>query len=329
MQIGREPQIDIATKQALCSHRRRPHSIKAVQIKLLSLLCEHEELYAAADNRRAAPHGRAVGCRRPAQGQGDGDVRRDARGRRERAADGPLLASASRDIAKDIKRTFPWMESYASRESTTRNVLLAYAHLAQLWATANRSTSSLARCSWRLCLRGRLLLARHHRRGLAPPRLLHATATCWARASIRWFSRAASDQPASAVRSPRRDAAAARPRLAPMVHVPLCKGLALSLVLRVWDVVFVYGDHALFAVALAMLHMAEARLLRAGASRSHDCLRASEAARTIGTPRRRIGSSSTRWMRSCAWLVEETRRARAPSAALGRAAAAGGARRSK
>ena len=39
------------------------------------------------------------------------------------------------------------------------------------------------------------------------------------------------------------------------------KDLPLSLVLRVWDVMFVYGDHALFAVGLAMLHMAEAPLL--------------------------------------------------------------------
>ena len=38
------------------------------------------------------------------------------------------LAGAEREIAKDIKRTFPWMESYASRESATRNVLLAYGY---------------------------------------------------------------------------------------------------------------------------------------------------------------------------------------------------------
>ena len=38
------------------------------------------------------------------------------------------LAGAEREIAKDIKRTFPWMESYASRESATRNVLLSYGY---------------------------------------------------------------------------------------------------------------------------------------------------------------------------------------------------------
>ena len=36
------------------------------------------------------------------------------------------LAYAEREIAKDIKRTFPWMESYAAREAATRNVLLTY-----------------------------------------------------------------------------------------------------------------------------------------------------------------------------------------------------------
>ena len=38
------------------------------------------------------------------------------------------LANVEREIAKDVKRTFPWMESYATREAATRNVLLAYGH---------------------------------------------------------------------------------------------------------------------------------------------------------------------------------------------------------
>ena len=42
------------------------------------------------------------------------------------------------------------------------------------------------------------------------------------------------------------------------------KDLPLSLVLRVWDVMFVYGDHAIFAVALAMLHTSEAQILASG-----------------------------------------------------------------
>ena len=39
-----------------------------------------------------------------------------------------VLASAEREIAKDIKRTFPWMKSYAAREAATRNVLLTYSY---------------------------------------------------------------------------------------------------------------------------------------------------------------------------------------------------------
>ena len=39
-----------------------------------------------------------------------------------------VLQGADREIAKDIKRTFPWMESFGDRESATRNVLLAYSY---------------------------------------------------------------------------------------------------------------------------------------------------------------------------------------------------------
>ena len=39
------------------------------------------------------------------------------------------------------------------------------------------------------------------------------------------------------------------------------KDLPLALTLRVWDVFFVYGDHALFAVGLVMMQMGEARVL--------------------------------------------------------------------
>ena len=57
------------------------------------------------------------------------------------------------------------------------------------------------------------------------------------------------------------------------LHVPLdlfslqwfmclfAKDLPLSLVLRVWDVMFVYGDHAIFAAGLAILQLCEAPLL--------------------------------------------------------------------
>ena len=38
------------------------------------------------------------------------------------------MQHAEKEIAKDVKRTFPWMESYASREAATRNVLLAYSY---------------------------------------------------------------------------------------------------------------------------------------------------------------------------------------------------------
>ena len=39
------------------------------------------------------------------------------------------------------------------------------------------------------------------------------------------------------------------------------KDLPLAVALRVWDVLFVYGDTTLFAVGLALLKMAEPRLL--------------------------------------------------------------------
>ena len=39
------------------------------------------------------------------------------------------------------------------------------------------------------------------------------------------------------------------------------KDLPMSLTMRVWDVLFVYGDTALFAVGLSMMRMAEPRLL--------------------------------------------------------------------
>ena len=40
----------------------------------------------------------------------------------------PVLAAAEQEIQKDIKRTFPLLPGYASREVATRNVLLAFAH---------------------------------------------------------------------------------------------------------------------------------------------------------------------------------------------------------
>eukprot|EP00966_Prymnesium_polylepis_P238887 5524414-Prymnesium_polylepis.1 len=44
-----------------------------------------------------------------------------------RLATDPTLAAAEREIEKDIKRTFPLLAGYASREVATRNVLLGLA----------------------------------------------------------------------------------------------------------------------------------------------------------------------------------------------------------
>ena len=38
------------------------------------------------------------------------------------------LQGANKEIGNDVKRTFPWLESYVSREAATRNVLLAYSY---------------------------------------------------------------------------------------------------------------------------------------------------------------------------------------------------------
>lgn len=52
------------------------------------------------------------------------------------------------------------------------------------------------------------------------------------------------------------------------------KDLPLSLALRVWDVMFVYGDHALFAVGLAMLQMAEPQLMACASLETlYECLK--------------------------------------------------------
>jgi hypothetical protein len=52
------------------------------------------------------------------------------------------------------------------------------------------------------------------------------------------------------------------------------KDLPLSLTLRVWDVMFVYGDPALFAFALALLQVAEPLLLAcSGLEELYDCLK--------------------------------------------------------
>ena len=174
----------------------------------------------------------------------------------------PVMASAEREIAKDIKRTFPWMESYAARESAARNVLLAY----------SRRNAAVSYCQSLNFIVGALLMAPMPEddaffslctivEDLLPPDyytddLLGARIDQLVFAELMRYD---------------------LPKLTEWLATMQCpmslfslqwfmclfaKDLPLSLTLRVWDVMFVYGDHALFAFALAMLQLAEPQLLR-------------------------------------------------------------------
>ncbi|KAL1520674.1 hypothetical protein AB1Y20_022243 [Prymnesium parvum] len=175
----------------------------------------------------------------------------------------PVLAAAEQEIQKDIKRTFPLLAGYESRESATRNVLLAYAHrnprvgycqslnfVAGVLLLSNLSEQD---AFFSLCtlvesvmpidyysqelgilgarvdqlvfvdvLKDYLPLVDRHLRVLNCPVSV---------VSIQWFM------------------------------CLFAKDLPVALTMRVWDVLFVYGDAALFAVGVSMMSMAEARLL--------------------------------------------------------------------
>ena len=168
------------------------------------------------------------------------------------------------------------MESYASRESATRNVLLAYAH----------RRPAVGYCQSLNFITGALLMAPMPEEDaffslvtiaedlLPPDYYTRDGDLLGARVDQMVFAELL------ATSLPRLSARLAAMQL-PLALVSLqwfmclfAKDLPLSLVLRVWDVVFVYGDHALFAVALAMLHMAEARLLSCRSLEAlHDCLK--------------------------------------------------------
>ena len=162
----------------------------------------------------------------------------------------PLLAAADREIAKDIKRTFPWMESYASRESATRNVLLAYGF----------RNPAVGYCQSLNFITGALLMA-----PLSEEDAFFSLVTIVEDLlPADYYTR---DDDLLGARIDQlvfvELLADSQPRLAARfaeLQVPLslfslqwfmclfAKDLPLSLVLRVWDVMFVYGDHALFAV---------------------------------------------------------------------------------
>lgn len=180
------------------------------------------------------------------------------------------LAAAEHEIAKDIKRTFPWMESYASRESATRNVLLAYSY----------RNPAIGYCQSLNFVTGTLLMAPLSEEDaffslvtmvedlLPPDYYTRDDDLLGARIDQLVFSELLEES------LPRLCACMARMAV-PLSLVSLqwfmclfSKDLPLSVVLRVWDVMFVYGDHALFAVGLAMLHMAEAPLLSASVRES-------------------------------------------------------------
>lgn len=173
------------------------------------------------------------------------------------------MAAADDEIGKDIKRTFPWLESYASREAATRNVLLAYA----------RRNPAVGYCQSLNFITGALLMA-----PLSEEDAFFALVTIVEDLlPPDYYSR---DDDLLGARIDQLVFAELFSRSLPTLsqrfdelHVPLplfslqwfmclfAKDLPLSLVLRVWDVMFVYGDHALFAVGLALLHMAESSLL--------------------------------------------------------------------
>ena len=178
-------------------------------------------------------------------------------------AQDPQLAGAEREIAKDIKRTFPWMESYASRELATRNVLLTFGY----------RNPAVGYCQSLNFITGTLLMAPLSEEDaffslvtivedlLPPDYYTRDDDLLGARIDQLVFSELLEDSLPRLWESLNRKGV---PLSLVSLQWFMClfsKDLPLSLVLRVWDVMFVYGDHALFAVGLAMLHMAEAPLL--------------------------------------------------------------------
>ena len=174
------------------------------------------------------------------------------------------LASADREIAKDIKRTFPWMESFGDRESATRNVLLAYSY----------RNPAVGYCQSLNFICGALLMA-----PLSEEDAYFALATIIEDLMPSdYYTR---DDDLLGARIDQLVFAELLAHSLPKLNshldemcVPLglfslqwfmclfAKDLPLSLVLRVWDVMFVYGDHALFAVGMAILSLTEAKLLQ-------------------------------------------------------------------
>ena len=175
-----------------------------------------------------------------------------------------LLIAAQADIEKDLKRTFPSLQGYGMlSEGATRNVLIAHAQrnpavgycqslnyvcAALLMVPLSEEDAFFSLCTvvedlmppdyytrendilgarvdqlvYSTLLGSRLPRLAGHLLDLGCPISLF---------SIQWFM------------------------------CLFAKDLPLALTLRVWDVFFVYGDHALFAVGLVMMQMGEARVL--------------------------------------------------------------------
>ena len=204
-----------------------------------------------------------------------------------------MLVQAEQEILKDVKRTFPWLETYTLRESATRNVLLAYAF----------RNPAVGYCQSLNYVCGALLMVP-----------LSEEDTFFSLCTL------VEDMMPPDYYSAEHDILGARvdqlvfanvllaelPRLAGHLLELQCpislfsiqwfmclfaKDLPLQLTLRVWDVFFVYGDYALFAVALSMLQMGEAMLLSCGSLEAlYEALKASAARCSSATPRRRIAS---------------------------------------
>jgi len=177
--------------------------------------------------------------------------------------DDEMLVQAEQEILKDVKRTFPWLENYGEREAATRNVLLAYAF----------RNPSVGYCQSLNYICGALLMVP-----------LSEEDTFFSLCTL------VEDMMPPDYYSAEHDILGARvdqlvfasvllkelPRLASHLLELQCpislfsiqwfmclfaKDLPLQLTLRVWDVFFVYGDYALFAVAISMLQLGEAALL--------------------------------------------------------------------
>ena len=178
-----------------------------------------------------------------------------------------LLMNAEQEIAKDVKRTFPSMDSYAARgyECATRNILLAYSY----------RNPAVGYCQALNFICGVLLLARLSEEDAffslctlvedVLPLDYYARETGLLGARIDQLVLAellAQDLPHLHARLQEMQC----PISLFSIQWFMClfaKDLPLPLTLRVWNVLFVYGDHALFAFALAILHFAQRALLSA------------------------------------------------------------------